>query len=211
MNCSASALKNCSASQRPYRCSPVAIGIDGGLRQPDETLEVRHGHGFLDEVGPVLLDLAAPLDGVLQVPALVGVEHDLHVVAHGLAQRLHELHVEIHAARAVAGPVAQEPLLVDEAVLLQAARRASPASGGSIEKPRQLPYTRTGSCVGPPNKRNTGAPKCAAAQIPQRVVDVADGHHEMAGARMAVRAVHLVPDAFDGERVLADDQRPQRA
>jgi hypothetical protein len=33
-----------------------------------------------------------------------------------------------------------------------------PASGGSIEKPRQLPYTGTGIWVGPPSRRNTGAP-----------------------------------------------------
>src|SRR6186713_312695 len=50
-----------------------------------------------------------------------------------------------------------------------------------------------------------------AALIPQGVVDVADGHHEMAGARMSIRAIHLVPDAFHRERVLADDQRPQCA
>src|SRR5678815_3809582 len=33
----------------------------------------------------------------------------------------------------------------------------------------------------------------------------------MAGARMTVRAIHLVPDAFHRKRVLADDQRPQYA
>ena len=181
------------------------------LRQADEALEVGHRHGFFDEVGPVLLDLAAPLERVLQVPALVGVEHDLHVVADGRAQRLHQLHVEIHAARAVAGAITQEPLLVDEAVLLELR--------GAFRRPAADRSRSRGSCrtrapataSGPPNRRNTGAPKCAAAQIPQRVVDVADGHHEMAGARVAVRAVHLVPDAFDRERVLADDQRPQRA
>ena len=77
-----------------------------------------------------------------------------------VAQRLHQLHVQIHAARAVARAVPQEPFLVDEAVLLQAARRVWRPAAGSMENPRQLPYTRTGNCVGPPNKRNTGAPKC---------------------------------------------------
>ena len=51
----------------------------------------------------------------------------------------------------------------------------------------------------------------AATKIPQRVVDVADGHHEMARARMAVRAIHLVPDALYRERVLADDEWSERS
>ena len=95
------------------------MGIEVALLRRMKLSRSRHGHGFFDEVGAVLLHLAAPFDGVLQVPALVGVEHDLHVVAHGLAQRFHQLHVEVHAARAVARAVAQEPLLLDEAVFLE--------------------------------------------------------------------------------------------
>jgi hypothetical protein len=47
---------------------------------------------------------------------LIGIEHDLHIIAHRGAQLAHQLHVEIHAARAVAGSIPEEPLLVDEAI-----------------------------------------------------------------------------------------------
>jgi len=40
-----------------------------------------------------------------------------------------------------------------------------------------------------------------ASQIPERIVEIADRHHVVAGARMAVRAVHLIPEPLDRERI----------
>jgi hypothetical protein len=51
-----------------------------------------------------------------------------------------------------------------------------------------------------------GYAEVAAADIPQRVVDGADGHHEESVTGVSIGAVHLVPERFAGERVLADEE-----
>ena len=45
-----------------------------------------------------------------------------------------------------------------------------------------------------------------AADVPEGVVDGADGHHEESVAGVTVGAVHLVPEFFAGERVFADKE-----
>ena len=48
-----------------------------------------------------------------------------------------------------------------------------------------------------------------AADVPEDVVDGAYRHHEVAVARVAIGAIHLVPEGFSGERVLADEEGAQ--
>ena len=47
-------------------------------------------------------------------------------------------------------------------------------------------------------------------EVPESAVHDANSHHRLALATVDHRAVHHVPESLDGQRVLADEQRPER-
>src|SRR6185295_19481758 len=113
------------------------------------------------------------------------------------------------AARAIARAVAQEPLLQPEAVLLE----LRGANGGQLRldgEAQTAAIDLDRLLCGAAQQAKHRRAEVATPQVPERVVQIADGHHVVAGARMAVRAVHLIPDPLDRERILPEQQRAQR-
>ena len=176
--------------------------------QLDEALQLLRGEGLLDPPGAVLLGQPGPVLRVVEVPAVEGVEHDLVLVAEGLAQGPHQLDVGQEPLRAVGRPVGEEPLLVAEALLLQL--DAASGDGLGLDRAAEAAGVGLDALPGrPPQQAVHRHAEVLSSQVPQRVVHRADAHHVVAGPGVAVEPVHLVPDPGDGQRVLADQELPE--
>jgi len=161
--------------------------------------------GFFDPVGAVLFDLMSPLEGVVLGPSAVGVEHEFGVVAYGFAQDADELDVLAHALGAGSGAIAHEPFLI--AIAFVFVRQGAGANGCGFEGEAETAGVHLhGGAGGASEETIDGDVIVSAADVPQRVVDRADGHHEEPVAGVAIGAVHLVPERFAGKRVLANQK-----
>ena len=141
----------------------------------------------------------AGLDGGVGVPAHVDVDHDLDAAAHGLAHRLHVLHV-----------LAPRPdvrhLHLDG---LEPLRGELLGAGDHAVAAQPAEATRTvgrdlGACGAPqPEQRQAGP---LADDVPQRHVDGALREHGDAhAAQPEVALVEYLPDRLDLGGVTADD------
>src|SRR5436853_35633 len=83
----------------------------------------------------VTLYLLGPLERVGLVPAAVDVEHELHVIADGLAQDAHQIDVLTQSFGSIAGTVGEEPFLIAEAFLLE--RESALVHGLGLERVSQ--------------------------------------------------------------------------
>jgi hypothetical protein len=109
-------------------------------------------------------------------------------LTHGFPQQADRLDVFLHSLISVAGTVGQEPFLMAESLLLDLDRarlhlirleRVPQITGG------RLHHRTRGPAEQPVHRRF----EVSAAQVPQRVVDGADGHQEVPAPRVPVRAV----------------------
>ena len=180
-------------------------GDGGGARELGEVFELVGDEGFLDPVGAGGFGGFGPVDGVLEVPAVVGVEHDFGVVAEGFAEGFDEFEVFLQAVGGVAGAVGEEPFLVSEAFGFE----LGGAAGGGFGLDGVAEATGVGFDVGagwPAEEAEDGGVEEFAAEIPEGVIDGGKGHHVMTGAGVAVAAIELVPEGFAGEGVFADEE-----
>ena len=154
------------------------------------------------------LDRARPPSCELEVPPLVGVEGHLGVAADRLAQQARHVDCRVEALRTVARAGGEEPFLMVPAGGQQALRLGDHRVGLDGE-PETAAVGLDRPAGGAAEQLIDRRLVVAAAPVPQRVVDLADRHHVVAGPRVAVAAIHLVPDGLDGERVLADHIAPE--
>src|SRR5258708_13710228 len=152
--------------------------------QDGEAVDLFRVGGFFDPVGAVLFDLMGPFEGVILCPSAVGVEHEFGVVADGFAQNADELDVLAHAFGARAGAVTHEPFLIAIAFVL--VRQGASANGCWFEGEAETAGVHLhGGARWASEETIDGSVIVSAADIPQRVVDGADGHHEESVAGVA--------------------------
>ena len=190
--------------------SPVEVfaGSDGNgsaAAHGGEGLDLFGVGCFFDPAGVVFLDLFGPLQSVGLVPSTVSVEHEFGVVAESFAQDADEIDVLAHAFGARAGAIGHEPFLIAIAFALDG--EGAGANGFRLERKAEATGVHLdGGARGATEQAIDGNVEETAADVPQGVVDGADGHHEETVARVAVGAVHLVPEFFAGECVFAEEK-----
>jgi len=74
------------------------------------SMQIVGDHGLFDPTHVVGRQHAAHAPRIFEVPAHIGVGHDVDIVAHGLARRLHQSDVLVHALDAVLGAPAEAEL-----------------------------------------------------------------------------------------------------
>src|SRR6267154_181431 len=142
-----------------------------------EAVDLFRMSGFFDPVGTVLFDLMSPLEGVVLCPSAVGVEHEFGVVADGFAQNADELDVLAHAFGARAGAIAHESFLIAIAFVL--VRQGASANGCRFEGEAETAGVHLyGGAGWAAEEAVDGDVEVAASDVPEGVVDGADGHHE---------------------------------
>ena len=73
-------------------------------------MQIVGDHGLFDPTHVVGRQHAQHAPRMFEVPAHIGVGHDVDIVAHGLARRLHQSDVLVHALDAVLGAPAEAEL-----------------------------------------------------------------------------------------------------
>jgi hypothetical protein len=162
---------------------------------------------FLDPARAEFLDARTEIDRVVQVEALPAIDHQVVVVAERFAQRAHQGDILVEAFIARHRPVADEPFLRGIALGLVSLRPLADFAeilDGVAEHRgvgRHLVARRTAQNA--PDRLR----ECLSLEIPQGAVDRGDSDHRKALAPVNLQAVHLIPQQFDGERVLVQDDR----
>ena len=144
--------------------------------------------------------------GVIQIPAHVGVGHDVHAVADRLAHGADEREILLHAFRAVGRPPAETQLHRLVTFVLVLLRFAREFIQRRAVKPAGINgnFRFRASAEQTINRLLRGL----AENVPQRDVHRADGDHADAFAAKRHRlAIHVLPEKFDVPRVRADEQR----
>ena len=179
-----------------------ALNVDVALQL------VRHDRLF-EPAYPEVRQLFRHAYGVWDVPRAPGVEHDVDVVAHRLAQRPRELDVAPYSALPVGRSVSEEPLCGGESV------RGEPggAAGGVFRLDGEA--ERAGVSGKACSRRSSEQlvhrlAERLAFEVPQPAVDDAYRHHRLALAPVNHRAVHDVPQQLYRPGVAPDEQRRER-
>src|ERR1019366_2753552 len=183
-------------------------GDGGAFAKLGEAIDLFGLGSFLDPAGAGGFYAPGPLEGIGEVPAAVGVEHELGIVADGLGEEADEVDILAQALGAVAGAVGEEPLLIAIALELQflgallgliGFERVSEATGVGFD----------GLAGGSAEETIDGRFEIAPAEIPEGVVDGGDSHEEEAAARVTVGTVELVPEFLLREGVLVEEEGAQ--
>ena len=165
--------------------------------------------GFFQPADVVVGEFVSHFDGVRDVPGTPGVEHDVHVVADGISERPREFQVSTLAIASVGGAVSEEPLGGGVALF----GYPCGAFGGGFRLYGEAEHTRIRGELGSGRAAEQcvhGLSERLALEVPESAVHDAYGHHGLALATVNHGAVHDVPEALYGERVLAEEQRPER-
>ena len=165
--------------------------------------------GFFQPADVVVGEFVSHFDGVGYVPGTPGVEHDVDVVADGLSERPREFEVSALAFASVRRAVSEEPL--GGGVALSGYPLG--AFGGGFRLYGEAEHTRVGRELGSGRAAQQsvhGLSERLALEVPESAVHDAYGHHGFALATVNHGAVHDVPEALYGERVVADEQGPER-
>ena len=181
-----------------YSFSPVAMGMDVALADEPVSLVVVWIHRLLEPVDVVRLDLARQLDRLVVAVGAVGVDHDLHVGADGLADNAHPLHVLVYG---------RSPHLHLDRSRAEGHRPLH--LGRQLLEALALLVVTAGDVYWHPCRRSPRA-ACATASrdlcsyVPERDVDAADHPRGYASPAHELRLPHVVPDPLGVKGVLSD-------
>ncbi|MNN16715.1 hypothetical protein D3C81_1298640 [compost metagenome] len=179
------------------------------LLQLDIAFDVVGDHRLFQPAGVELGQARQHAARVFQRPAHVALQHDVDAVTDQLAQQPHLLDVLLHAGGAVLGAVTEAHLHRGKALVEVALRFGQ--EGVAVVVVVELGGIAPDLFLGAPAQqlehRLAGG---LAHQVPQRDIDRRDRRHADALAAPGVgAAVHLLPQVFVVEGILADHHRRQ--